>query len=379
MNVKNISESLKKGSEANKKSHQFNTEGEDVFHQYSEKYKERHGHTKVICVGMDEPMSLDDVYVDVQFLKQRQASRYGSLKNIEQEFRIEGYKHLILDLSDISFDDDGAVKPNEKPMFDSSKRQDGMSVANDKQYLMVLGGPGVGKSTFLRKVGLEALKGKDGNFEHECTPVFLELKRLTRDSINIKALFTNELEICGYPDPKQNMMRALKSGKFLILLDGLDEAPDANSDDVVRDIRDFVSQYHQNRFIVSSRKAENINKFTDVEMADFADFQVEDYINKWFLSTNSLHGEGMAIAEQCWQMLKAPEHRTIKALAGNPLLLTHLCIVYMKEKDFPPNRATLYERILKIFLKKWTAEKNVHRDSLASHYLRVPIIKKIAF
>ena len=377
MNVKDISESLKKGSEANKQAHQFNTEGEDVFHRYNEKYRKHHGHSKVICVGMDEPVFVDDVYVDVQFLKQRQASRYGSLKDIEQEFRIEGYKHLILDLSDISFDDNGAVKLNEKPMFDPNQRQDGMSIANDKQYLMVLGGPGVGKSTFLQKVGLEALRGKDGDFEHECTPVFLELKRYTRDSINIETLFSNELEICGYSGPEQDVMTALKSGKFLILLDGLDEVPDANSDDIVHDIRDFVRQYHRNRFIVSSRKEANINGFTDVEIADFADFQVEDYINKWFLSTTSPHSEGVKIAEQCWQMLIAPEHRTIKALAGNPLLLTHLCMVYMKEKDFPPNRAMLYERVLKIFLKRWTMEKNVRRNSPVSRYLRGPIIKKM--
>ena len=54
-------------------------------------------------------------------------------------------------------------------------------VANDEQYLMLLGVPGVGKSTFLRKVGLEALKGKDGNFKHQCIPVFLELKRFNKD------------------------------------------------------------------------------------------------------------------------------------------------------------------------------------------------------
>ena len=55
-------------------------------------------------------------------------------------------------------------------------------LANNKQYLMVLGGPGVGKSTFLRKVGLEALKKKEGNFAHECIPVFIELKRFTENT-----------------------------------------------------------------------------------------------------------------------------------------------------------------------------------------------------
>ena len=76
-------------------------------------------------------------------------------------------------------------------------------------------------------------------------------------------------------------------------------------------------------------------------------------------------------------MLIAPEHRIIKALAGNPLLLTHLCVVYMEDQDFPPNRAMLYERVLNIFLKKWAVEKNVRRDSPVSQYLGTPIIKKM--
>ena len=120
---------------------------------------------------------------------------------------------------------------------------------------MLLGGPGVGKSTFLRKVGLEALKGKNGNFEHECIPVFLELKRFTEDQIDIEALITKEFEICGYPYPEHLTNAALKSGKLLILFDGLDEVPRAHVQNVILKIGDFVDQYSQNRFVASCRKA----------------------------------------------------------------------------------------------------------------------------
>ena len=109
--------------------------------------------------------------------------------------------------------------------------------------------PGVGKSTFLRKVGLEALKGEDGNFKHACIPVFLELKRFTADQINIEALITEEFRTCGYPDPGRMTKNALKLGKLLILFDGLDEVPAANVNNVVRKIGDFVDRYSQNRFI----------------------------------------------------------------------------------------------------------------------------------
>ena len=360
MNVKDISESLKKGSEANKQAHQLNAESDDVFHQYSEKYRERHGQSKVICVGMDKPISLDDVYIDVQFLKQRQALQHGTredIKNSEEVLRESSKNHAVVCFGE---------------------KQDGMRVANDKSHLMVIGGPGIGKSTFLRKIGLEASKGGDGKFEHKCIPVFLELKGLTADSINIKTLFTEELKICNYPDLYQNETTALESGKFLILLDGLDEVPSTNFDAVVREIGNFVSQYSRNRFIVSSRRVANIGGFTDVEMADFDEPQVERYINNWFASASDPDHQiedKKKNAEQCWKALNAPEHQTIKALAQNPLLLTFLCIFYKNKRHFPRNRAELYESALNIFLEEWPREKFVPRDVLVNQGLDISTIE----
>lgn len=330
------------------------------FHKYHKHYKDRHGQIKVSCVGMEAPISLEDVYVDVHFLEQKSVSRYSSLEDIEEAFRKENEEH-----SESS----------------SNNRQDGMQVANDEQYLIVLGGPGIGKSTFLRKVGLETLKGKDGNFSHECTPVFLELKRLTDDSIDIEALIIHELEICGYPNPKQKAIKALKSGEFLILFDGLDEAPSTN-DEVVRKVGDFVNQYSQNRFIASSRIGAykgGFTRFTEVEMANFDDSQVEGFIGKWFSPRPNLRqlNKDMTIAEQCWEALESPEHQATKKLACNPLLLTLLCTVYENEQNFPSNRTILYEKVLNIFLKKWSAEKHIRRNLPASQYLDILTVKKI--
>ena len=125
-------------------------------HQYDKNYRDRHGQLKVSCVDMRKPIPLDDVYIAIQFLNQHTALRYRSSEDVEQAFRERSRRHFGLT---------------------SDERQNGTQAANDEQYLMLLGGPGVGKSTFLRKVGLEALKGKNGNFEHQCIPVFLELKR----------------------------------------------------------------------------------------------------------------------------------------------------------------------------------------------------------
>ena len=336
---------------------------ENAAHQYEQKYRERHGQVKVFCVGMREPIPLDDVYVAVQFLDDRSRSRYGSSEDVEKAFR-QRYPSRFVSSVD--------------------ERQDGTEVANEKQYLMLLGGPGVGKSTFLRKVGLEALKGENGNFEHACIPVFLELKAFTADQINIEALITEEFRTCGYPDPNRMTETALKLGKLLILFDGLDEVPTENVDNVVSKIGDFVDRHSQNRFIASCRIAAykgGFRQFTEVEMAEFDDAQIEAYIKNWFDSTPHQYryqlDKEMKTAEKCWRALNSIGHHATKELARNPLLLTLLCLVYDNSQNFPRNRADIYEKALSIFLEEWAAEKRVRRQESISQYLDISDEKRM--
>jgi hypothetical protein len=342
---------------AEKKHHASKAEIENASHWYDKNYRERHGQLKVSCVDMRKPISLDDVYVAVQFLNQHAASRYRSSEEVEQAFRERNRRYFN---------------------STSDERQNGTQAANDEQYLMLLGGPGVGKSTFLRKVGLEALKREHGNFIHECIPVFLELKRFTEDQIDIKGLITREFETCGYPHPDHLTNAALRSGKLLILLDGLDEVPTTHVHNVILKIGDFVDQYSQNRFIASCRIAAykgGFRHFTEVEMADFDDTQIQTYIKNWFDSTpdeyrQQLHDD-METAKRCWEMLNTSEHSATKELARNPLLLTLLCTVYDRSQTLPRNRANLYEKALNVFLEEWAADKLVHQGASMNQYLDI--------
>ena len=316
-------------------------------HHYEKHYRKYHCQLKAHCVGIQKSMLLDDIYVAIKFLEQNRVQQYELSENAEKTFQKESKR-----LSESS----------------SDERPDGMRFASDEQYLTVLGGPGVGKSTFLRRIGLEALKGENGSLGHKCTPVFLELKNIPQNQVDIEALITNEFKICGYPYPVVMAKTGLESGDLLILFDGLDEVQNANADNVVRKIRDFVNQYHQNRFIISSRSKVDIEasvQFTVVEIANFDDRQVENYLNNWFVSTsNSSQPDKQMkrIAEQCWKTLNAPEHQAIKALTRNPLLLTMLCGFYSEHQNFPRNRVTFYKQALETFFEKLPDQKYISRD-----------------
>ncbi|MFN6571111.1 NACHT domain-containing protein [Dendronalium sp. ChiSLP03b] len=305
--------------------------------QYVQNYEERHGILKVL--GMREPVKLESVYTAVQFLDNDARSSFESIENLEQFYR----------------------QANTRRFQSQDKgKQEGIKVANDKQYLMVLGSPGAGKSTFLRKMGLEALKGKRGGFQHSCIPVFIELKRFTSSDINIENFIAEEFRICGFPEPNQFTAKALEQGKLLILLDGLDEVPTKNSTNVISHIQDFVDTYDKNRFITSCRVAayrHNFRRFTDVAMADFDDIQIENFINNWFKSKPD-------VGKDCWQKLNSQEYTAAKELTQTPLLLTLVCLLYQRSGKIPTNRATLYERALRVLLEEWAGEKGIAQEDL---------------
>ncbi len=304
--------------------------------QYTLNYQERHGILKVL--GMRESVKLESVYTSVQFLDNDAIRSFESIKNLEQSYRQAHSRSF---------------------QSQAQGKQKGIKVANDKQYLMVLGGPGAGKSTFLRKMGLEALKGKRGGFTHTCIPVLIELKTLASNDIDIEKIITEEFDVCGFPSADEFTAKALEQGKLLILLDGLDEVPTQNLNEAITRIQNFVDSYHQNRFIVSCRTAayhSSFRRFSDVAMADFDDTQIQQFINNWFHSETDKQAK---TGKKCWDLLQKSENSAAKELAHTPLLLTFLCLVYDRSQNFPDNRSVLYKKALRILLEEWASEKRI--------------------
>lgn len=308
--------------------------------QYVQNYTSRHGLLKVL--GMREPISLESIYTTVQLLDSEGLRSFRSLEELEKAYREQ----------ERSFRNPKA------------RRQAGITVANETQYLMVLGAPGSGKSTFLRQIGLKALKGKKiGEFQHPCIPVLIELKRLTDRKIDLQEIITQEFEICNWPSASRFVKQALEKGRLLILLDGLDEVPAAKFIQVTETIRDFVDRYDQNRYIISSRNAnlQPFHRFTDVVLAEFDDEQIEQFIGNWF----SVEADRQTkTAQRCWNLLNQSENKAAKELAQTPLLLTFLCLVYNRAQTFPSNRSQLYQKALQILLEEWAAEKRILRETI---------------
>ncbi|MEM9006225.1 MAG: NACHT domain-containing protein [Cyanobacteria bacterium P01_F01_bin.86] len=327
---------------------------------YQQKYENNHGQVKVMPGLMKEPVPLASIYTAVKFLDDCSIRQFDGPDELEQLYRNQGRRSFQT----------------------ADKRHDGITIAKEKQYLMVLGGPGVGKSTFLRKLGLEALKGQQGQLKGDQIPVLIELKTFRGKTIDLTAVITNQFEIHGFPDAQAFTELSLAQGKLLILLDGLDEVPTDNMNQVIEHIEDFAIQHDKNTFVASCRTAAyrtSFQQFSDVTIADFDDDQIEQFIQRWF---NSQLDQEADTANEYWQLLQQPENNAAKELAQTPLLLTFLCLIYEREQTLPNRRSTLYGRALNILLSEWSAQKRLPKKSIYKDFhpeLEKELLSEIAY
>lgn len=112
----------------------------------------------------------------------------------------------------------------------------------ERGVLAILGPPGAGKTTLLSKFSSENI-----STTNLITFVRMGLYRPSKslfDLIDLQEFTTNE------------KTELLKSGRLIIVFDGVNEAPRENLDRVFGDINDFIESYPGNRFLISCRTSE---------------------------------------------------------------------------------------------------------------------------
>jgi len=315
-----------------------------------------------------QPVAIADIYTDVNVLEEITSQQWREISDLLQSFNPE---------SD-NFDRLGLGK--------RLKRVAGLKAVSRYSKLMVLGKPGSGKTTLLQWV---AIKCDLGEFQLNRVPIFISLKNFADDTRRNDSEFrllnyiSEEFVSCGAD--KSVIETILTQGKALILLDGLDEVPEEDGDEVDRQIRRFVEKYFKNQFIITCRIAAQkyrFQGFTDVEVADFKSEQVEAFAKKLFLEVaRNNREEGEATARQFIEKLNQPENQQIRELAVTPILLNLACLVFQEKGEFPSKRSKLYEQGLDILLVRWDESRGITReDAERNFYLehKIELLSQIA-
>ncbi len=319
---------------------------DNYLHSISSRYLisffNRYGHIQVL--GMSKPMYLTNIYIEIQMLDSLGNDRYSSVNKLMKFFKENCDSNRSLQIID-------------------DNKSDGIKTAERENRLMVLGAPGGGKSTYLKKIGIECLKGKNYKLKNYL-PIMIELKNIDSDN-DVYSLILNELEVANFPNPSLYLEQSLQNGKILLLFDGLDEIPQELEKKTINDIRDFCDQFSKNKFVISCRLAAyrgGLNNFTNIEIANFDERQIEQFINKWFKEKSKENRNYKDISTECWEKISSNEMQATMELAQSPLMLTLLCLVYNYQQDFPSNRSLLYKEAIDVQLKEWNASKRIHNN-----------------
>lgn len=312
---------------------------------------------------LDIPQLIDlaEIYVDVDILEEIPSRKWLEIPDL-----LPGFNPSEDEFDRLSL---GKIEPERLPGLEAIARY---------SKLMVLGKPGTGKTTFLKFVASECNQGK---FQPHQLPIFIWLKYFVEDArdkgeFSLLNYICQELANSGIST--DDVKTLLTHGKLLILLDGLDEVPQSDSEEVIREIRRLSQRYYKNQFAIASRNSSQpyyFQGFTEVEVADFSSTQIEAFAEKYFVVI-SRHDreEGLTKATKFIEHLWRPENRQIRELAVTPLLLNLACLVFQSKAKFPSKRIKLYEEALDILLVRWDRSKGIKRDEV---YQKLSLAHKI--
>jgi NACHT domain len=236
-------------------------------------------------------------------------------------------------------------------------------------HVVILGDPGAGKSSLLQYLALIWAAQPLRDLVVPPTPLLVELRIYAREKQMGRCqdilTFLHSGNITCRLD-QQQLHDKLKAGQAIALFDGIDEVFDpVLREEVVTDIHRFTNDYPQVRVIATSRwlgyKVQKLRDagFQHFMLQDLEDEQIEDFIQRWHDLTFPVGADKERKRNRLQKAIR--ESKSIRELAGNPLLLTMMAILN-RHQELPRDRPELYNQASRVLLHQWDVETKLLED-----------------
>jgi predicted NACHT family NTPase len=306
----------------------------------------------LLQVSLDtaHPLGVEQVFTGVQILPTPNSQRWLEVSHLEEEAgRSRGTPRRSISNLTIT-----EILPSHNRIF-------------------ILGKPGAGKTTLLQHLAIQCVQGE---LYPDRIPIFISLRTFAvearaKGNLSLEQQVIDEWSAIGIS--LEQIHTLLQSGQVLFLLDGLDEVPRQESDELSYQIQKFADTYPQSIILITCRLAAQdyqFRGFTYVELADFDANQIAAVAHRWFVAMSrgrEAESIGLAKAEQFLEHLDRPENEAIREMAATPLLLHLACLVFYEQATFPKRRAKLYQAGLDILLIRWDRVRGIQRDGDGEH------------
>ncbi|MDJ0705693.1 MAG: NACHT domain-containing protein [Leptolyngbyaceae cyanobacterium MO_188.B28] len=292
------------------------------------------------------------------------------------------------------------------------ERYSSLEAVSQKTKLVLLGKPGAGKSTFLKRL---AVDWGQGRFQPEQIAILIELTHI-RDQqwtllqgidqtlgLNSWGQFSDlktTIEQLKRRNPQGRIEKinrkiavlsdqletlplqiALKQGKLLILLDGLNELPTKILKVKIQEqLRQLSDEYPDNRFILTCRTqamGAMLDGFACVELADYNPQQVDQFVNNWFKASGASDAKTKAQREKISRIVA--QKSVLKAMPLTPMQLSLMCLIFENGGAITSDQTWLYKTGVRLLLSRWRDDKPIEEQGPGCEtYRQLPVKEKEA-
>lgn len=282
---------------------------------------------------------------------------------------------------------------------DREKRLSALDQLSRHPRLLLLGDPGFGKSTFVNFVTLclagAALNDPQLNLAALTAPVpqakqedepskpqtwthgpLLPVRVVLREfaehlpekGTEAKFLWEfieKQLHANTFGEFAAELHNALKNEGGLILLDGLDEVPQANArrEQLIAIVENFAVAFAKSRVLVTGRvyayrqQDWKLGGFAVTTLAPFTGPQMRAFAEQWYAQLNTRHKLPATPEALAGELLRnIQERRQLYNLAEQPLLLTFMASLRVFS-PLPERRQELYEKVVELLFNEWEQGK----------------------
>lgn len=225
----------------------------------------------------------------------------------------------------------------------------------DFPRIVILGGPGAGKTTTLRRMACMYLE----RWRHDNAqlyPIYVQMRSIQFGS-GVERIVRASLGMNNEADQNAGNCLEIFDQRVVLILDGIDEVPDSIRDEVVSSIHKFSSRYASISIVVSTRESGfnwKLPSFRHVRIRPFTSSNIREW---------SFFRFGPSARHEWANFVTSLEERdSVKELAGNPLFLSLAVSLFRRSSTFPQSKAALLKSYITAMTEGWDSVRGVVRQ-----------------